>query len=155
MVTSPGRDGGVRWDEEWCSCILESLGRIQLGLKQNPRKCGRKRMAEPGKVLPRHYFHVADCGMERGGIISRRYSRCRSTAEADLCTAKAGLTKGRAPPGKGKKKMGIVESWNGTGMMGSGVKNTRKSRIEEWIIPMGGAGMRRLQDPSQARGGRF
>lgn len=73
-------------------------------------------MAEPGKVLPRHYFHVADCGMERGGIISRRYSRCRSTAEADLCTARAGLTKGRAPPGKGKKKKngncGVME-WQG------------------------------------------
>lgn len=48
--------------------------------------------------IPLHYFHVADCGMDRGGIISRRYSRWRSTAEDDLCTAKLGLTKGKAPP---------------------------------------------------------
>lgn len=45
-----------------------------------------------------HYFHVADWGMERGGIMSRRYSRWRSTAEEVLCTAKLGLTNARAPP---------------------------------------------------------
>lgn len=47
-----------------------------------------------------HYFHVADWGMERGGIMSRRYSRWRSTAEEVLCTAKLGLTNARAPPTK-------------------------------------------------------
>lgn len=47
-----------------------------------------------------HYFHVADWGMERGGIMSRRYSRWRSTAEEVLCTAKLGLTNARAPPAK-------------------------------------------------------
>lgn len=45
-----------------------------------------------------HYFHVADWGMERGGIMSRRYSRWRSTAEEVLCTAKLGPTNARAPP---------------------------------------------------------
>lgn len=45
-----------------------------------------------------HYFHVADWGMERGGIMSRRYSRWRSTAEEVLCTVKLGLTNARAPP---------------------------------------------------------
>lgn len=30
--------------------------------------------------------------------MSRRYSRCRSTAEEVLCTAKLGLTKARVPP---------------------------------------------------------
>lgn len=58
---------------------------------------GRKR--EP--VLHKagsHYFHVADWGMERGGIMSRRYSRWRSTAEEVLCTVKLGLTNASAPP---------------------------------------------------------
>lgn len=50
------------------------------------------------RAAPLHYFHVADCGMDLGGIISRRYSRWRSTAEEDLCTARLGLTKGKAPP---------------------------------------------------------
>lgn len=45
-----------------------------------------------------HYFHVADWGMERGGIMSRRYSRWRSTAEELLCTARLGLTNARVPP---------------------------------------------------------
>lgn len=49
-----------------------------------------------------HYFHVADWGMERGGIMSRRYSRWRSTAEEVLCTAKLGLTNARAPPATGQ-----------------------------------------------------
>lgn len=30
--------------------------------------------------------------------MSRRYSRCRSTAEEVLCTAKLGLTNARVPP---------------------------------------------------------
>lgn len=51
-----------------------------------------------------HYFHVADWGMERGGIMSRRYSRWRSTAEEVLCTAKLGLTNARAPPATGQSK---------------------------------------------------
>lgn len=68
----------------------------------------------------------------------------------------SGADEGQGPTWEGKKKkMGIVESWNGTGMMGSGVKNTWKSRMEAWVIPMGGAGIGRLQDPSQARGERF
>lgn len=36
--------------------------------------------------------------MERGGIMSRRYSRWRSTAEDDLCTARLGPTNARVPP---------------------------------------------------------
>lgn len=51
-----------------------------------------------------HYFHVADWGMERGGIMSRRYSRWRSTAEEVLCTAKLGLTNARAPPATGQSE---------------------------------------------------
>lgn len=44
-----------------------------------------------------HYFHVEDWVMEREGIISRRYSRWRSTA-VDLCTARPGLTNVNVPP---------------------------------------------------------
>ena len=67
------------------------------------KKDGRNRKVFLSGV-PLHYFHVADCGMDRGGIISRRYSRWRSTAEDDLCTAKLGLTNGKAPPEEREKR---------------------------------------------------
>lgn len=67
------------------------------------KKDGRNRKVFLSGV-PLHYFHVADCGMDRGGIISSRYSRWRSTAEEDLCTARLGLTKGRAPPGETQQR---------------------------------------------------
>jgi hypothetical protein len=86
---------------------LRSPKRLQPRAEVWPGQCSPRSMSWPGAreggaPVPRwarlHYFQVADWGMERGGIMSRRYSRCRSTAEEVLCTAKLGLTKARVPP---------------------------------------------------------
>lgn len=83
-------------------------GAFPAGIKADSTVMWYKKDGRNRKVFlagtPLHYFHVADCGMDRGGIISRRYSRWRSTAEDDLCTAKLGLTKGKAPPGETEKR---------------------------------------------------
>lgn len=83
-------------------------GAYPAGIKADSTVLWYKKDGRNRKVflsgIPLHYFHVADCGMDRGGIISRRYSRWRSTAEDDLCTAKLGLTKGKAPPDETEKR---------------------------------------------------
>lgn len=38
-----------------------------------------------------YYFYVVDWGIERGGIMFRRYFRWRFTAEEVLCIVKFGL----------------------------------------------------------------
>lgn len=81
------------------------------------------------RAAPLHYFHVADCGMDLGGIISRRYSRWRSTAEEDLCTARLGLTKGKAPPREREKGQQASQRQNGSKSHAAGISPTWK-----WII---------------------
>lgn len=81
-----------------------------------------------------HYFHVADWGMERGGIMSRRYSRWRSTAEEVLCTAKLGLTKARAPPAteQSDRPQGPPVSW---GALPGEPSLSRTHRVQVAKIP--------------------
>lgn len=90
-------------------------GAYPAGIKADSTVMWYKKDGRNRKVfllgIPLHYFHVADCGMDRGGIISRRYSRWRSTAEEDLCTAKLGLTKGKAPPEEIQKRRTSVTVW--------------------------------------------
>lgn len=54
-------------------------GGVVCPFRPGARWEGGGSLSSPGPGL--HYFHVADWGMERGGIMSRRYSRWRSTAE--------------------------------------------------------------------------